>query len=483
MRPCNRSEFIPADALSFAHNRADKNCLPPHPHIGLTRRKADGYNFCMRKKILIFTFQALSAALFAAGPAVKVTCPREAATFADGEPVLFSLSTSCAEAPTSLPVRVTARYPGATGLVEVAEIRTAASGTTSLSYMPKAPGWVYVEATLLNDRGKVTSKARAGAIYRPEDIRPALPPPADFKAYWDAEIAKLDKVPIKAKLTPVEMTEKESGGGKIRGWEFAIDCVGPYPATGFLAMPVDAKPKSLPIIVAYQGATGVRAWKPWYYGSVAISITASKFGLPNQLTDAEYAEMGYNANAIYKLGKDPAATRDDNVFKWMILRDLRIQQYAKTLPEWNGKVMLVNGESLGGAQSLICGALDPDVTFISACVPALCDHNAWRAGRRNGWPDFFAVNPDGSPADARATALFEAARYFDTANFTTLISSTKEVTVGTGFIDTTCPPDGVYAAFNAIPTNVVKRLSPRPLEGHGAGNLYGGVRIREILGK
>ena len=82
-----------------------------------------------------------------------------------------------------------------------------------------------------------------------------------------------------------------------------------------------------------------------------------------------------------------------------------------------------------------------------------------------------------------AAAKFETARYFDTANFATLIGPSKEVTVGTGFIDTTCPPDGVYAAFNAIPSNVVKRLSPKPLLGHGAGNEYGGVRIQEILGK
>jgi cephalosporin-C deacetylase-like acetyl esterase len=435
-------------------------------------------------KVAIFTAAvSIGSAVFAAAPVVSVKCPRESAVFADGEKVEFVVSTVCDGVPTSLPVQVTARYPEANAKADVKSVRTAADGTAKVSYSPKLPGWVYVQVSVTNAKGKVASKASVGAIYRPDDIRPAMPPPDDFKAFWDAAIAELDKVPIRAKLEPVELTDKESNGGKIKGFEFSIDCVGPYPATGFLAMPVDAKPKSLPIIVAYQGASGVRAWKSWHYGDVAISLTASKFGLPNRLTDKEYAEMGYDGSVIYKLAKDPAATRDDNVFKWMILRDLRVQQYAKTLPEWNGKVMLVNGESLGGAQSLICGALDPDVTFISACVPALCDHNAWRASRRNGWPNLFGTNEDGSPATPEAAAKLEAARYFDTANFTTLITPSKEVTVGTGYIDTTCPPDGVYAAFSAIPSNVVKRLSPRPLQGHGAGNEYGGVRIAEILGK
>lgn len=427
---------------------------------------------------------AVAATVFAETPAISLTCDREVATYAAGEKVTFTIATTCDGSPTSLPVKVTAHYPGNAGPAEVVETATGADGTLHLSYEPTVPGWVYVEAMANMGKGKPALRARAGVIYRPDDIRPGLPPPDDFKAYWDAEIAKLDKVPIKAKLEPVELTDKESCGGKIKGFEFAIDCVGPYPATGFLAMPVDAKPKSLPIIVAYQGASGVRAWKPWHYGEVAISLTASKFGLPNRLTDKEYAAMGYDGNPFQRLAKDPAATRDDNVVKWMILRDLRIQQYAKTLPEWNGKVMIVNGESLGGGQSLICGALDPDVTFISACVPALCDHNAWRAGRRNGWPKFFDNDNSAFPTNnPRMAELLEAARYFDTANFTTLITPDKEVTIGTGYLDTTCPPDGVYAAFNAIPPNVTKHLSPRRDKGHDGGNAHGGFRIQEILGK
>ena len=433
------------------------------------------------KNIFAILFSAsLAASLHAGGFKIGVACTREDAVFSTGETVTFDVASLYDGAPTSIAVRVSATYPGSTGRVDVAEMRTGADGKARLSYEPKAPGWVFVEASAVDRK---QAKGRAGAIYCPDGIRPGLPPPDDFRAFWDAALAALAKVPIKARLTPVELTEKESCGGKVKGFEFSIDCAGPYPATGFIAMPVGAAPKSLPIIVAYQGASGIRAWKPWYYGEVAISLTASKFGLPNGLTDAEYAAMGYKGDAIYARAMDPAATRDDNIFKWMILRDIRVQQYAKTLPEWNGKVMIVNGESLGGAQSLICGALDPDVTFISACVPALCDHNAWRAGRRNGWPDIFKVDALGRPADEEAAAKFETARYFDTANFATLIGPSKEVTVGTGFIDTTCPPDGVYAAFNAIPSNVVKRLSPKPLLGHGAGNEYGGVRIQEILGK
>ena len=430
----------------------------------------------------LLTFLLSSTGVFAKNFEVKVTNERADGLYRNGEKVEFSVTVTYDGAPTSMPVRIEAKIPGTAG-EKIPEAKTGPDGKASLVFAPELPGWVHVVASVVNAKNQVLAKGQAGVIYRAGDIRPGLPPPDDFRAYWDAEIAKLDKVPINARLVPCELSEKESDGGKVKGFEFTLDCVGPYPATGFIGMPVDAKPKSLPIIVAYQGATGVRAWKPWYYASVAISLTASKFGLPNQLTDDEYKAMGYNANSIYALAKAPLVKRDDNVFKWMILRDLRVQQYAKSLPEWNGKVFIVNGESLGGAQSLICGALDPDVTFISACVPALCDHNAYVAGRSNGWPNIWDKNEKDGPANDDVRQVFEAARYFDTANFTTLISTNKEVTVGVGYIDTTCPPDGVYAAFNVIPAGVEKRLSPRPLEGHGAGNMYGGKRIFEILGK
>lgn len=437
----------------------------------------------MKTPQYLLAIALLSISSFAADFTVKVAASRDDAIYQQGEKVEFSVTSEFKGSPTSMPLVVSAQIPGSLKPVEIPAANTGADGRYSGSLDVTVPGWVFITVSATNTKGRVMAKGTAGAMYRPDDVMPALPPPADFKAFWDAEIEKLNKLPINPKLTPVELTEKESCGGKVKGFEFTLDCTGPYPATGYVALPADAKPKSLPIIVAYQGASGIRAWKPWYYGEVAISLTASKYGLPNTLTDKEYEDMGFPGNIIYKLAADPELTREDNFFKWMIVRDLRIQQFAKTFPEWNGKVMVVNGESLGGGQSLICGALDPDVTFISACVPALSDHNAFRAGRRNGWPHLWKLNDAGEPEDDTAARQFEAGRYFDTANFCTLITTNKEVTVGVGYLDTTCPPDGIYAGFNAIPAGVTKRMSPRPLEGHGAGNAYGGRRIGEILGK
>jgi cephalosporin-C deacetylase len=83
------------------------------------------------------------------------------------------------------------------------------------------------------------------------------------------------------------------------------------------------------------------------------------------------------------------------------------------------------------------------VTFFAAGVPAMCDHTGVAVGRPNGWPQFLA-NP---PAEPAANVL-EAVRYYDAMNFATRAPCAGIVTVG--FIDTTCPPTSVYAAYNAL---------------------------------
>jgi cephalosporin-C deacetylase-like acetyl esterase len=66
-------------------------------------------------------------------------------------------------------------------------------------------------------------------------------------------------------------------------------------------------------------------------------------------------------------------------------------------------------------------------------------------GRIAGWPKIVPV-VDGKP---NAKAL-EATRYVDNVNFAARTKA-KGAIVTVGFIDTTCPPTSVYAAFNALP--------------------------------
>jgi cephalosporin-C deacetylase len=126
----------------------------------------------------------------------------------------------------------------------------------------------------------------------------------------------------------------------------------------------------------------------------------------------------------------------------MFLRVVRALDFLTSQPEWDGRTLIVYGTSQGGAQSLAGAALDDRVSFFVAGVPAMCDHTGRLAGRDPGWPKFFRTDAAPNPA------VQEAVRYFDMMNFASRIKAPGFLTVG--FVDTTCPPATVYAAYNQL---------------------------------
>ncbi|AHF92908.1 acetyl xylan esterase [Opitutaceae bacterium TAV5] len=282
--------------------------------------------------------------------------------------------------------------------------------------------------------------ALAGAGISPRKIRPSLPPPDDFDAFWAAQKAALAKVPANVRLTPVSGQD-----ASLAFFDAQVDCVDGVPVSGYLVRPADAKPKSLPAILTVHGAgvgsARIEAAANWArQGVLALDINAH--GLPNGQPQAWYDSLREGELKDYRIRGRTA--RDTIYFRGMFLRVLRALDVLAAQPEWDGRTLVIQGSSQGGAQAIAGAALDPRVTFFVAGVPAMCDHSALLAGRAAGWPKMVPADAAGKP---HARAL-EAARYYDMVNFASRIRRPGFFTVG--FIDTTCPPTSVYAAFNAL---------------------------------
>jgi lysophospholipase L1-like esterase len=107
---------------------------------------------------------------------------------------------------------------------------------------------------------------------------------------------------------------------------------------------------------------------------------------------------------------------------------------------------------MGGQQSLCLAGLHPKVTHLIVNVPAGCDFSAALHGRQAGYPNW----PTGDPR------IVEAGKYFDAVNFAPKIKATSLVAMG--FVDTTCPSAGIWAAFNQI--SGPKEAVPMPESPH-----------------
>jgi len=156
----------------------------------------------------------------------------------------------------------------------------------------------------------------------------------------------------------------------------------------------------------------------------------------------------------WNIGNDD---RDHSYFLAMYLSCYRAAQYLTERPDWNGKTLVVTGDSQGGLQTLMLAGLHPRITAAMALVPAGCDMLGPQVGRRGGWPQWFD-NVDGKNPDA----VRSASRYFDVVNFAARIKC--PVLVGLGLRDETCPPAGVLAAVNQIGSP--KKVLILPLSAH-----------------
>lgn len=320
------------------------------------------------------------------------------------------------------------------------------------------PGFLLLRATA----GKASALASAG--FDPQDIRPSLPVPDDFDAFWSAQKAALAAVEPMAELVPVPAPAAAAGAPaavKLECFDVKVACLG-APVSGYLSRPVGARPGSLPAVLTVHGA-GVRgsslasstAWAAKEGGLLALDINAH--GLPNGRPEAFYTAQAAGALKDYRYAG--RMERQQNYFTGMFLRVIRAIDFLTAQPEWDGRTLIVYGSSQGGYQALAAAGLDARVSFICAGVPAGCDHSGAAVGRVNGWPKLVPTGADGRPDPA----VQQTARYVDAVNFAAR-ARCQGAAVTVGYIDVTCPPTSVLAAYNALP--VAKRLHADVLAGH-----------------
>jgi cephalosporin-C deacetylase len=297
------------------------------------------------------------------------------------------------------------------------------------------PGFLQCSVTYLAGETKVTASAGAGVS--PLDIKPSMPPPDDFVAFWEGKKKALAAVPMNPQTTPVKSPTEA-----VDVFDLQAESLG-APVSGYFARPKHAQPGSLPAILTVHGA-GVRssvltAASSWAKeGALALDINAH--GLPNGKEKEFYDALVAGTLKDYRrAGRE---SRETVYFLGMFLRLVRAIDFLTAQPEWDGRTVVVSGSSQGGAQAIVAAGLDSRVTFFVAGVPAMCDHTGAVVGRIAGWPKFIETKEKPSPE------VVTAVRYYDAVNFAARAKAPGYFTVG--FIDTTCPPTSVFAAYNAL---------------------------------
>jgi cephalosporin-C deacetylase-like acetyl esterase len=132
-------------------------------------------------------------------------------------------------------------------------------------------------------------------------------------------------------------------------------------------------------------------------------------------------------------------------YKRVYLGCVRANDFLTSLPQYDGKNLVVTGGSQGGALSIVTAALDKRVQYLAALYPALSDVTGYLQNRAGGWPHYFDKN--NKPAHD-FPAIMQTLGYYDVVNFARRLTVPGMYTWG--FNDETCPPTSMYAAYNLI---------------------------------
>jgi len=331
--------------------------------------------------------------------------------------------------------------------------KTIGDGGASITGKLSEPGFLRCRVVYEPGRDKKVV-ARAAAGIDPLKIKPAMPAPEDFDEFWAAQKKKLARVPMNPVLRAVE-----SHRDGIDAYDLKLDCLKTMaPVSAYFARPSGAKPRSLPAILRVHGA-GI--WSASLGDAVRgaemgmLSLDLNAHGVANDRPRAYYAELERTVLKGYShRGREH---RETCYFLGMYLRLARALNFLTAQPEWDGEILIVKGQSQGGAQAIVAAGLDHRVTVIGAGMPALCNQPG--PSPISGWP-WLVPYRDGKP-DPK---ILQVSRYFDPVNFSARTDA--EAIFSVGFIDVVCPPTTVYMAYNNIRGK--KQILNYTLRGHEA---------------
>ena len=304
------------------------------------------------------------------------------------------------------------------------------SGTATIEAVLDEPCMVFVE---LRPEGASPAPggpqrrpyASVGAAVAPDRLQPSVPRPADFDEFWAYKLKAMRAIPLDPVLTPLasDVPGVEVSTVKVTALNSHMQ--------GYVVKP--QREGKFPALVTYQGA-GVRALRPdgaaarAAEGWLVVDVD-SHDKVPNAPTGpaSNYQTIGNT-------------DREQSYFLNMYLRDTRAIDYIASRPDWDGKTIVILGTSMGGQQGLVTAALNPDrITALLVNEPSGGDTNGELHGRSAAYPNWPASDPK----------AMQAALYFDTINFASLIKAPTLISMG--FIDTVVPPAGVWIALNQIP--------------------------------
>jgi cephalosporin-C deacetylase len=273
------------------------------------------------------------------------------------------------------------------------------------------------------------------------------PKPKDFDAYWEAGLAEMHGLSANVELRPAAF---EAPGA---------DCFDLF-FTGVGGSRIHAKylrPKNrnqhqnFPAVCLFHGYTGHSGdWSDklaWVAAGFAVAALDCR-GQGGHSQDLS-SVLGTTHHGHIIRGLDDPDPRK-LLFRSIFLDTAQLAGIVSRLPEVDPHRVGAAGGSQGGALTLACAALEPNICRAAPTYPFLCDYQrVWEMDlAKEAYGELRQFFRHFDPRHEREREIFERLGYIDCQHLAGRIRA--EVLMGVGLMDTVCPPSTQFAAFNKI---------------------------------
>ena len=270
------------------------------------------------------------------------------------------------------------------------------------------------------------------------------PRPADFDAFWDKALAEMNAIDPKATFTPVPFACK------------TMECFDLYftSTKGARIYARFARPKhfegKIPAVLQFHGLSGNNGC--WSDMTRFVSQGYAVAYLDSRGQGGLSEDVGGAAGTTYTT---PFVRGLDGPPEGLLVRDLfldtaMLARIVMGLDYVDEKRVGVVGGSQGGALSIACAALVPEIKLCAANFPYYADYKrVWEMdlakGAYEGLRYYFRWF---DPAHEHEDEVFEKLGYIDIQFLAPRVRA--KVLMACCLMDTTCPPSTQFAVYNKM---------------------------------
>jgi cephalosporin-C deacetylase len=269
------------------------------------------------------------------------------------------------------------------------------------------------------------------------------PRPADFDAYWDRALKELDATAPKVELIPrsspanfaecFDLWFTGVGGARIHAQYIRPASGGPHPA-----------------VLQFHGYSGNAG--DWFdklaWAAQGLAIAAMEVRGQGGSSEDPGGVKGttLRGHIVRGLSDHP----DKLAFRQIFLDTAQLFRVVSAFSEVDPTRLGAKGGSQGGALTLACAALEPQLSRAAPVFPFLCDYQrVWEMDlAENAYEELKEYFRRYDPTHEREREIFTQLGYIDVQHLAGRIRA--RVLMATSLMDMVCPPSTQFAAYNKI---------------------------------